>query len=80
MAKSFQKLCDIQKSRHIFLKTGKSELSQKVAFSHTGNLSGDYKMFKGLIQSVGSKIEYNIEALLFNPIVECDNILVITNA
>ena len=68
-----------KKPTYIF-KTGKSELSQKVAFSHTGNLSGDYKMFKGLIQSVGSKIEYNIEALLFNPIVECDNILVITNA
>ena len=74
-----QALRDTKKPIYIF-KTGKSELSKKVAFSHTGNLSGNYKMFKSLIRSVGSKIEDNIEALLFNPIIECDNILVITNA
>lgn len=72
-------LRETKKPIYIF-KTGKSELSKKVAFSHTGNLSGNYKMFKSLIESVGSKIEDNIEALLFNPIIECDNILVITNA
>ena len=74
-----QALRDTKKPIYIF-KTGKSELSKKVAFSHTGNLSGNYKMFKSLIRSVGSKIEDNIEALLFNPIIDCDNILVITNA
>ncbi len=74
-----QSLRDSKKPIYIF-KTGKSELSKKVAFSHTGNLSGNYNMFKSLIRSVGSKIEDNIEALLFNPIIECDNILVITNA
>ncbi len=72
-------LRNTKKPTYVF-KTGKSSLSKKVAFSHTGNLSGNYKMFKGLIKSVGSKIEDNIEALLFNPIIDCDNILIITNA
>jgi len=75
-------LQSIRKSKkpvYIF-KTGKSEASKKAAFSHTGNLSGNYGMFKGLLESVGSKIEDNIEALLFNPLNEVDNILIITNA
>lgn len=61
-------------------KTGKSAQSKKAAFSHTGNLCGNYGMFKGLMESVGAKIEDNIEALLFNPFNEVKNILVVTNA
>lgn len=61
-------------------KTGKSAASKKAAFSHTGNLSGNYEMFKGLLESVGVKIEDNIEALLFNPLNEVDDILIVTNA
>lgn len=68
-----------QKKIYIF-KTGKSAQSKKAAFSHTGNLSGNYAMFKGLIESVGAKIEENIEALLFNPSNEVNNILIVTNA
>ncbi len=68
-----------KKPIYIF-KTGKSEASKKAAFSHTGNLSGNYDMFKGLLNSVGSKIEDNIEALLFNPLNEVNNILIVTNA
>ncbi|MDP3265443.1 MAG: acetate--CoA ligase family protein [Sulfuricurvum sp.] len=68
-----------QKKIYIF-KTGKSVQSQKAAFSHTGNLSGNYAMFKGLAESVGAKMEENIEALLFNPFNESKNILVVTNA
>ncbi|MDP3120058.1 MAG: acetate--CoA ligase family protein [Sulfuricurvum sp.] len=67
------------KKFYIF-KTGKSAQSKKAAFSHTGNLSGNYAMFKGLMESVGAKIEDNIEALLFNPFNEVKNILVVTNA
>lgn len=67
------------KKIYIF-KTGKSTQSKKAAFSHTGNLSGNYTMFKGLIESVGAKMEDNIEALLFNPLNEVKNILVVTNA
>lgn len=68
-----------QKKIYIF-KTGKSAQSKKAAFSHTGNLSGNYAMFKGLMESVGAKIVDNIEALLFNPFNEVKNILVVTNA
>lgn len=67
------------KKFYIF-KTGKSAQSKKAAFSHTGNLSGNYAMFKGLMESVGAKIEDDIEALLFNPFNEVKNILVVTNA
>jgi len=61
-------------------KTGKSEESKKAAFSHTGNLSGNYEMFKGLLEGVGVKMEDNIEALLFNPTYEVQKIAIITNA
>ncbi|HEX5670529.1 MAG TPA: CoA-binding protein [Sulfuricurvum sp.] len=68
-----------QKKIYIF-KTGKSAQSKKAAFSHTGNLSGNYAMFKGLMEAVGAKMEDNIEALLYNPFNEVKNILVVTNA
>lgn len=68
-----------KKKIYVF-KTGKSEESKKAAFSHTGNLSGNYEMFKGLLESVGVKMEDNIEALLFNPTYEVKNIAIITNA
>ena len=77
--KFLQALRDTKKPIYIF-KTGKSDFSKKVAFSHTGNLSGNFKMFKGLVKSLGSKIEDNIEALLFNPLIDTDKILIITNA
>lgn len=72
-------LRDTKKPIYLF-KTGKSKEAQKVAFSHTGNLSGNYRMFEGLIKSIGIKIEDNIEALLLNPFLEVDNILIVTNA
>jgi acetate---CoA ligase (ADP-forming) len=72
-------LRESRKKVYIF-KTGKSAESKKAAFSHTGNLSGNYDMFKGLIESVGAKIEDNIEALLFNPLNEVNNVLIVTNA
>ncbi len=61
-------------------KVGKSEASKKAAFSHTGNLSGNYDMFKGLFESVGVKMVDNIEALLFAPLFEVNDVLVVTNA
>lgn len=67
------------KKVYIF-KTGKSEESKKAAFSHTGNLSGNYDMFRGLLESVGAKMEDNIEALLFAPTYEAQKIAIITNA
>lgn len=61
-------------------KAGKSPEARKAAFSHTGNLSGDYPMFKGLLESAGVKTVDTIEALL-NPIsADAGGIAIITNA
>lgn len=78
--KEFLRALRNSKKKVYIFKTGKSAESKKAAFSHTGNLSGNYDMFKGLIESVGAKIEDNIEALLFNPLNEVNNILIVTNA
>lgn len=59
-------------------KAGKSPQARKAAFSHTGNLSGDYPMFRGLLESVGVKMVDSIEALLYSR--NFENIAVITNA
>ncbi len=78
--KEFLRALRESKKKVYIFKTGKSAESKKAAFSHTGNLSGNFEMFKGLIESVGAKIEDNIEALLFNPLNEVNNILIVTNA
>lgn len=61
-----QALRKTQKPVYVF-KTGKSNESKKAAFSHTGNLSGNYEMFRGLLESAGCQIEDNIEALIYHP-------------
>lgn len=62
-------------------KTGKSNESKKAAFSHTGNLSGNYEMFRGLLESVECKIEENIEALIYHPkFADAKTFAIITNA
>ncbi|MDR0746618.1 MAG: acetate--CoA ligase family protein [Helicobacteraceae bacterium] len=62
-------------------KTGRSNESKAAAFSHTGNLSGNYEMFKGLLESAGCIMLDNIEALIFRPaLAKAKNILIITNA
>lgn len=78
--KEFLRALRESKKKVYIFKTGKSAESKKAAFSHTGNLSGNYDIFKGLIEAVGAKIEDNIEALLFNPLNEVNNILIVTNA
>jgi acyl-CoA synthetase (NDP forming) len=78
--KEFLRALRESKKKVYIFKTGKSAESKKAAFSHTGNLSGNYDIFKGLIESAGAKIEDNIEALLFNPLNEVNNILIVTNA
>jgi acyl-CoA synthetase (NDP forming) len=62
-------------------KTGKSDESKAAAFSHTGNLSGNYKMFKKLLESAGCVLLNNIEALIFRPpLSSVKNALIVTNA
>lgn len=61
-------------------KVGKSPEARKAAFSHTGNLSGDYPMFKGLLESTGVKMVDTIEALLHPAAIRYDRIAIVTNA
>ncbi|PAF51246.1 acetate--CoA ligase family protein [Helicobacter sp. 13S00477-4] len=69
-------------SKPIFLfKSGKSEEAAKAAFSHTGNLSGNYNMFAGLMKSLNVRVVDNIEALILKPIFHNNKqIAIITNA
>ncbi|MDR2034535.1 MAG: acetate--CoA ligase family protein [Helicobacteraceae bacterium] len=69
-----------KKPIYIF-KTGRSAESKAAAFSHTGNLSGNYEMFKGLLESAGCILLDNIEALIFRPSLnDVKNVLIVTNA
>ncbi|WP_257842515.1 acetate--CoA ligase family protein [Helicobacter sp. 11S02629-2] len=66
----------------VFLfKSAKSEASAKAAFSHTGNLSGNYAMFEGVMQSLGVNVVDNLDALILAPLFKDDKkIAIITNA
>ena len=59
-------------------KAGKSKAAQKAAFSHTGNLSGNYEMFLGLLKSAGVHFLNDTNGLLYPH--KFEKILVITNA
>ncbi len=70
-----------QSSKPIYLyKTAQSEAGKKAAFSHTGNLAGNYELFCGLMKSLGVNMVDNIEALIYKPLRKADNIAIITNA
>lgn len=59
-------------------KAGQNEAAGKAAFSHTGNMAGNYPMFCGLVKGAGAQVLNNIDGLLY-PFV-LNKILVITNA
>ena len=68
-------------SKPIYLyKTGQSEAGKKAAFSHTGNLAGNYELFCGIMKSLGVNMVDNIEALIYKPLRKTDNIAILTNA
>jgi acyl-CoA synthetase (NDP forming) len=70
-----------QSSKPIYLyKTGQSEAGKKAAFSHTGNLAGNYELFCGLMKSLGVNTVDNIEALIYKPLRKTDKIAIVTNA
>ena len=70
----------IRKSKsHIrIFKAGKTEVARKAAFSHTGNMAGNYEMFIGLLKAAGAEILNNVNGLLYP--YNFKNVLVITNA
>lgn len=59
-------------------KAGKSPAAQKAAFSHTGNLAGNYELFTGIMKSLGVKLIDDPNGLLFP--YDFKKIVVITNA
>ncbi|MDO6428987.1 acetate--CoA ligase family protein [Flavitalea sp. BT771] len=59
-------------------KAGRTEAARKAAFSHTGNLAGNYEMFTGLLKSVGATMMRDINGLLYP--YHFEKVLVITNA
>lgn len=59
-------------------KAGKTEAARKAAFSHTGNMAGNYEMFVGLVKAAGAEILRGVNGLLYP--FSFKKILVITNA
>ncbi len=59
-------------------KAGQSEVARKAAFSHTGNMAGNYEMFVGLLKAAGAQILNDVNGLLYP--YDFKNILLITNA
>jgi acetate---CoA ligase (ADP-forming) len=59
-------------------KAGRSEVARKAAFSHTGNMAGNYEMFVGLLQSAGCKIIKDVNGLLYPH--HFEKIVIVTNA
>ena len=66
------------KSRIRIFKAGKTGVARKAAFSHTGNMAGNYEMFVGLLKSTGAEILDNVNGLLYS--YSLNKIVVITNA
>jgi acyl-CoA synthetase (NDP forming) len=61
-----------------FFKAGRTEAARKAAFSHTGNLAGNYEMFTGLLKSAGAAMLRDINGLLYP--YHFEKVIVITNA
>ncbi len=66
------------KSRIKIFKAGQSEVAMKAAFSHTGNMAGNYEMFVGLLKGAGAKILKDVNGLLYPH--HFEKILIVTNA
>ncbi len=62
-------------------KAGKTKEAKKAAFSHTGNISGDYDMLIGLSYAAGAIIKEDIDELIFaSQFAHFSEVLIITNA
>ncbi|MEO1957983.1 MAG: acetate--CoA ligase family protein [Nautiliaceae bacterium] len=69
-------------SKPIFIyKAGRSEEAKKAAFSHTGNLAGNYEMIITLSKIAGAHIKDSIETLIFAPKYKnVKEVVIVTNA
>jgi len=64
----------------LVFKAGKSKAAKKAAFSHTGNLAGDFEMFKILSENAGAVFKDSMESLIYSPKFSAKNVLIVTNA
>lgn len=65
----------------IFYKAGRTRQAQKAAFSHTGNLTGNYAMSTGLLRASGAYLASSIDALIYTPqFTTAQDIIILTNA
>ena len=64
----------------LIFKAGKSKAAKKAAFSHTGNLAGDFEMFKILSENAGAKFKDSIESLIYSPLFKAKDVIIVTNA
>jgi len=78
--KEFLKAIRKSKKPILFFKSGKSERAKKAAFSHTGNIAGDYQMIVSLSKLAGAKIKSSIESLIYSSQFEENEIIIVTNA
>ena len=64
----------------LIFKAGKSKAARKAAFSHTGNLAGDFEMFKILSENAGAIFKDSIESLIYSPLFKAKDVIIVTNA
>ncbi|GAB6073389.1 acetate--CoA ligase family protein [Nautilia lithotrophica] len=65
----------------LLFKSGKSAQAKKAAFSHTGNIAGNYEMIINLSKNAGAFIKNSAESLIFSPkYLNVKEVLIVTNA
>jgi acyl-CoA synthetase (NDP forming) len=79
--KAFLKAVRNSKKPILLFKSGKSEAAKKAAFSHTGNIAGNYEMIISLAKHAGAVIKDSMESLIYAPKYNSvKEITIITNA
>ena len=79
--KAFLKAVRNSKKPILLFKSGKSEAAKKAAFSHTGNIAGNYEMIVSLAKHAGAVIKDSMESLIYAPKYNAvKEITIITNA
>ncbi|BCD62278.1 hypothetical protein NitYY0826_C1154 [Nitratiruptor sp. YY08-26] len=79
--KSYLQAIRASKKPVFVYKAGKTKEAKKAAFSHTGNISGNYEMLVGLSYAAGAVIKKDIDELIFaSQFEQFTEVLIITNA
>ncbi len=78
--KEYLKAIRNSKKEIFIFKAGKSKAAKKAAFSHTGNLAGDFEMFKILSENAGAVFTKSVESLIYIPKYKAKEVIIVTNA